>query len=102
MIVGRFVDSYATQTPLQKYQACVKSCPWWNPLCVNGCAIQEGIPVAANQAGHAAGSAINTGLQNIGQQLGAGIGANAGTLTPALTMLGIAAVGIIAVIMVIR
>lgn len=102
MYIGRFVDSYATTTPLDKTKACIASCPWWNPFCGHGCILGEAGYQAQVKGGPAITGGINQGLQNIGQQLGAGIGANAGTITPALTVLGIAAVGIIAIIMVIR
>jgi hypothetical protein len=112
MIIGNFaadsyygVKSYATipaGTPAGKAVECMKNCPWWNPFCQNACVAAEVGYQAQVKGGPAVVDAVNKGLQNIGQQLGAGIGANAGTITPALTVLGIAAVGIIAIIMVIR
>lgn len=101
MYIGTY-GSYATTTPLDKYKQCINAAPWYDIFKHNRCSLAQTPEVIQKTAVEPAGKAINEGIQNLGQQLGVGIGANAGTITPALTMLGIAAVGIIAVIMVIR
>ena len=108
MYIGNFaadsyysVKSYATypaNSAAAKTVKCMRECPWYNPFCQNACVAAE----AGYQTQKKGVEAVNQGIQNLGEQLGKGFGAAGETLSRTLIMLSIAAIGVVAIAMVIR
>ena len=111
MYIGNFaadsyysVRSYAT-TPAGKAIECMKNCPWWNPFCTHQCTASEVGYQAQVGAGKVAGDIGNTvtqGIRDVGASLGKGFGDVAAQGSPTLIMVGIAALGVLAIAMVLR
>lgn len=121
MYIGNFaadsyysVRSYATTaaptgykagSPADKTIKCIRDCPWYNPFCQHGCVAAEGgyqAQVAAGKAAGDIGNTITQGIRDVGSSLGQGLGDVVTQGSPTLIMMGIAALGILAIVMVVR
>jgi hypothetical protein len=95
------VDTHAINAKV-KADKCVAACPWWNPICKADCVAINGLGLMGARAQDSGNQALGGIADSINKGITGATTGGINAITPTVAMLGIAALGILTIVMVLR